>query len=243
MDVVEVIRIEELRSIDDETELRFELERLLDARRCLPLELGARHHVATCIASGRAAADVADVERIHVGELHRVVPLLVDSGYAQHQRLDAQIRLDHRVRRIAVGRDDGRVLRREDLRVVPDFVESGLVLARCLVDVELVHRLVRRDQGEAVDVSLLGDALGLGDARCSGALGLILLLRLGDRVVLLAAARDECRHRHAKNGHIHPLCCQHPHARSHGQPLPGRGGFLHKSRDDASPRNALVFAG
>ena len=161
----------------------------------LALPVGPGDHVAARAVAGRAAADVPVVEGVHVGQLHRVVAALLDLGHAQHDRLGPQVRLDHRVRRVGIGRDDGGVLRCRGLGIVPDRVERSLVLGVRLVHVELVQRLVGRDHREAVDVGFLGDRLGLERA------GLVLRFGLRDGVRLPAAAgRDGGREREGVQG-------------------------------------------
>ncbi len=129
-----------------------------------PFQLGTGDHVAGGAVAGGAAPHVPVVERVHVDELHREVARLLDLRIAHHERLGPKVHGDERVRRVAVGRDDRRVLRRVHARRVVELVERRLVLRRGLVDEVLVEHGVVHDHREAVDERLLGDLLGFAFA-------------------------------------------------------------------------------
>ena len=189
-----VARIEELGAEDGQCERRRRLEVLLDAGRHFALPVGARDEIVASLDPRSAAADVAVVIGVAVDQLHRVVATPVDRRHRDHHRFGAQVQPQHRVRRVAVGRDDSRVLVGENSGFVADRVERRLVLPRVLVDHELVHHRVVHHDRQAVDERLLGDGLRLGDARRGDTARLVLLHGLCDRVVLFRAARDQHRH-------------------------------------------------
>lgn len=68
-------------------------------------------------------------------------------------------------RRIAVRRDDCRIPRRENLRLVGDLIKRRLVLARLGVHGVLVHYPVFHDYRKALGEGLLGNLLLLGAFR------------------------------------------------------------------------------
>ena len=105
-----VLGIEELRAEEGERERRGRAEDLLDARRRLAFPVGADDEVVAGLEARRAAADVAVVVGVAVDQLHGVVALLRHRRHRDHHRLRAQVEPEHRIRRVAVRRDDRRVL-------------------------------------------------------------------------------------------------------------------------------------
>ena len=153
--VANICRVEELRPIDDQPELRFRTEHLLDAFRGFTLPVWSCDHVTTSIVSGRAATNVPVIKRVHVRQLHGIVAALLHFRDAKYDGLGPKIDLQHGVGRVAIGRDDSSVLRREYSRFVHYVVERTFVLRVGFVNVELIQSFVRRDHWKAVDVSLL----------------------------------------------------------------------------------------
>jgi hypothetical protein len=94
------------------------------------------------------------------------------------------------------------------LGVVPNLIEAHLELRRRLVDIELVHRFVGGDHREAVDVSLLGNALRLLDAGRRDAGRNVLLRRLADGVVVPAAGGQQRHHQHADQSGSECVACR-----------------------------------
>ena len=80
--------------VKDEREFGLRPDHLLDAGRrfAMPVRPG-EEEVARVIARG-PAADIGEVEGVHVDELERVVTILVDRRDREHQRLGAQVRAD-----------------------------------------------------------------------------------------------------------------------------------------------------
>ena len=143
--------------IEHERELRLGADHRLDALRlgAVPVRPGEQE-VAGVVAGG-AAADVGEVERVHVDELQRVVAALLDRRHSEHQRLGAQIRADERIRRVGVRRLDRLVVGRIDPRVVDQRVPGRLVFGAAAIDEVRVLDAVAVDQRETLDDGVLGD--------------------------------------------------------------------------------------
>ena len=170
-----------------------DVEHLLDSGRRFAFPVGTDDEVVAGIAARCAAPYVAVVVGIAVDQLHRVIALLVDGWHGNHHRLRPQVHPEKRVGCVAVGRDDRRVRWSGDVMVVVDFVERRLELAGLRVHRELIHHRVIHHEGQPVNEAFLGDCLGLFDTGRRYALRHILLLRLGNHVVFLPAAGNECR--------------------------------------------------
>ena len=131
----------------------------------LALPVRADHHVVAGLAAGGAAADVAVIVGVAVEELHRVVALRVHRRDRKDDRLRAQVHPEQRIGRVAVRRDDGRVLVGGDVGLVLDLIERRLELPRIAVDGVFVHHAVVHHDRQAVDEACLGDVLCLEEAR------------------------------------------------------------------------------
>src|SRR5262249_44333842 len=188
--------------------LRGGLEYLLDRRRRLALPARSDDEVIARLVPGGAAADVAVVERIAVVEHHRVVALSVHRRHGEDDRFRAKVQPCHRIGRIAVGRDDGGVLIREDSMLVRYLVERRLPLARVPVDDVVVHHRVVHHDRKAVDKPFLRDRLHFANVRGRHAGGYALLFGLTDRIVLLAASRKK---RRGDTAQRESLLQSHPH--------------------------------
>src|SRR5664279_2042608 len=94
-------------------------------------------------------------ERVHVGQLHGVVTVLLDFGHTENDRLSAEVGLQKRIWRVAVRCGHSRVLGHEDLCRAQDLIEWAFILRVRLVHVELVHGFVCGDHWKAIDVGLL----------------------------------------------------------------------------------------
>ena len=196
---------------------------LPDAGRRFALPVGARDEIVASLDTRGATADVAVVIGVAVDQLHRVVATPVDRRHRDHHRFGAQVQPQHRVRRVAVGRDDCRVLVGEHAGFVADRVERRLVLPGVLVDRELVHDRVVHHDRQAVDERLLGDGLRLGDARRGDTARLVLLHGLCDRVVLFRATCDQRRHPGTEYDGLQESCGCFIHV---GHPSPDRAATL-----------------
>ncbi len=156
-----VVAIEELGSIDGERERGRRGKDRLDPCRRRAVPARADDEIVAGIAPRGAAADVAEVVGIAVGQLYRVVALLRHRGHREHHRLRAQIHERHRVRCVAVRRDDRRVFVGRDTAHVVDLVEWRLELAGLRVHGVLVHHCVVHHDRQPVDEAFLGDLLRL----------------------------------------------------------------------------------
>ncbi|MNQ89375.1 hypothetical protein D3C85_1046820 [compost metagenome] len=156
--------------------MRAGTKHLLDSRWGHALPIGADHHVIAGFAAGGSAADVTEVVGIAIDELQRVVTLFLHRWHREHDRLAAQVHEQHGIRRVAVRRNNGRVLISSDMVQAMDLVERSLVLAGVLVDGVVVHDRIVHHDGQAVDVALLRDGLrfgrsgvrGMGERECKG---------------------------------------------------------------------------
>src|SRR5438477_9447904 len=90
----------------------------LDPRRHLAFPAGANHEIVARIVTGGPAADITIVIGIAIDELDRVVALFFHCRHRDHHRLRAQIHPDHRIRRVAVRRDNRRVFIGSDAMLV-----------------------------------------------------------------------------------------------------------------------------
>ncbi len=168
---------------------------VLEANVCLmpggvsPCPAGADHHVIARFRASRPAADIAVVEGVAVHQLHGVVTRRGHRRHADDHRLGAQVQPEHGVGRIAVGRNDRRVLPGEHARFVGDLVERRLVLPGIFVHDKLVHRRVIHHDGQAVDKALLGDGAGFLDAGLGDASHLVSLFRCFNRVAIATKSR------------------------------------------------------
>ena len=160
-------------------------------RRSLPVR--ADNQVVACLGACRAAADVAKVIGIAIDQLDGVVAFLFHRRHRNHQWLGAQVRPEHRVGGIAVRCDHRCVLIGRHAMFVFYLVEGRFKLTGRRVYSELVHHRVVHHQGKAIDEALLGNRLRLLDARRGHTGSDVLLFRLRDRVVLVAASGDQGR--------------------------------------------------
>jgi hypothetical protein len=69
LDVVDVVRVEELRAVDHERELGLARDHRLDAFGLLALPVRPGEQEVPRVVAGGAAADVSEVERVEVDEL------------------------------------------------------------------------------------------------------------------------------------------------------------------------------
>ena len=177
---------------------------------CLALPVRSNHEVIAGVIASGAAADVAIVVGVAIDELNRVVAFLLNGRHRHHHRLSPQVQPQHRIRRVTVGRDDGRVLVGEDAGIVVNLIEGRLELAGVAIHGKrILDRVVHHDR-QPVDEALLGDRFRLLDARRWHALSCVFLFSLGDRVIP-AAARDQHRPCRYENGQFHDdLHVSHP---------------------------------
>lgn len=75
-----VLGSEKLRPVAHQTKLRLRVKDLFDSSECIAFPIGTSDHEATSVVAGRAAADVAVVERVHVHDLNVVVASLLYLG-------------------------------------------------------------------------------------------------------------------------------------------------------------------
>ena len=122
-----------------------------------PFQLRPGQQEAAGVVAGGAAADIGEVERVHVDELQRVVAALLDRRHREHERLGAQVRADVGIGRVGVGRLDRLVVGRVDARVVEDRVPGRLELRAAAIDEVRVLDAVVVHEREAVDGGLLRD--------------------------------------------------------------------------------------
>ncbi len=127
-----------------------------------PFQSGSDDHVVAGLVAGGATADVAEVEGVAVDEHDRVVAAPFRRPGRTTRSARRAGRPQDRIGRVAVRRDDGRVLVGEDSGLVVDLVERRLELAGVVVDRVLVHHGVVHHDRQAVDESFLGDRAGLG---------------------------------------------------------------------------------
>src|SRR5437016_2432259 len=157
----------------------------LDPCGCLAFPVRTDDQIIARLVTGGPAADITIVIGIAIDELDRVVALFFHCWHRDHHRLRAQIQPAHRIRRVAVRRDDRRVLVGSDAMLVVDLVEGRLVLAGLRVHGKLIHDRVVHHERQAVNESFFGDRLGFRDARRGHARFLVGLLSGGYDVALL----------------------------------------------------------
>ena len=179
--------IEELGTKKGERERCRRGKHFLDSRRRFAFPVGTNDEIVAGVVPRRTTADVAIVVGIAVDQLHRVVALFFHGRHRNHHRLRAQIQPDHRVRCVAVWRDDRRVLRGGDAMLVVDLVEGCLELAGLRVHRELIHHRIIHHEWQTVDEAFLGDGFGFCDPRSGDARLLVGLLGRGNGVAFLLA--------------------------------------------------------
>mmetsp|Transcript_41301 Transcript_41301/g.128358 ORF Transcript_41301/g.128358 Transcript_41301/m.128358 type:complete len:452 (-) Transcript_41301:82-1437(-) len=159
--VLEVLRTEELRPSDEERERRLAPEDRGARVRRIALPVRSHKEVAASAVARGPGSQVAVVEGVHVDHLERPVPPGVYRRHSEHHGLRPQVQPHHGVRRVRVGRHDGRVRGREYLRQVCQAVEGRLVLRAALVHHVAEERVVVLGHRPTVHVDLLGDGARL----------------------------------------------------------------------------------
>ena len=162
---------EKLGPVEDEGEFGLRPDHRLDARRRFAMPVRPGQQIAARVVARRPAADIGEVERVHVDELERIVAILVDRRHGEHQRLGAQVRADERIGGVRIRRLDRRVGRRVDARVVDERVPGRLVLVAAAIDEIGVLDAIVVDEREAVDRRLLGDGARFGGRELVGGRG------------------------------------------------------------------------
>lgn len=170
-DGLDIGRVEQLRPEKCQAEISGRPEHLLDARRRHAGPSRADDHIASGITAGGAGADITKIIRIKVVQLQRIVALGIDRRHGKDNGLGPQVQPCERIRRVAVGRDDGGIFICEDARLVEERIERRLVLARRLVDRVLIHDAIGHHHRQAIDEASLCNVLGLEEARTFGPLG------------------------------------------------------------------------
>ncbi|MNO59984.1 hypothetical protein D3C76_505840 [compost metagenome] len=160
LDLGQVLVIEQLRAIQRIGDVAFAAQQAVDVQRLPALPIGAGNHEMAAVVAGAAGAQVGEVLRVGVNQLHRVIAMLFDGRQGQHHRLGAQVHPDEGVGSVCIRRDERGVLGGERLGGVADLVERRLEVRALLVHGLGVEGLVHLHHREAVQVGLLGDAPG-----------------------------------------------------------------------------------
>ena len=79
LDVVDVVGTEKLRPVEDEGKFGLRTDHRLDARRRFAMPVRPGEQEIARVVARRPAADIGEVERVHVDELERVVTILARS--------------------------------------------------------------------------------------------------------------------------------------------------------------------
>ncbi|MNM89985.1 hypothetical protein D3C81_1022310 [compost metagenome] len=157
LDVLDIVRPEQLRAIEDKGEVRFRAEHTVDALGRFPFPLRPGEQVLPAAVAGDPGADVGEVVGIEVNELRGVVTALLHRRHRQYQRFGAQVGAQARIRCIRVGRLHGLVVWRADAGIAMDLVPGPFVLRILaiheigILDAVVIHRRI------AVDVRFLGN--------------------------------------------------------------------------------------
>ena len=160
--VFDVVGTEELGPVEDEGEFGLRPDHRLDARRRFAMPIRPGEEETARVIAGRPAADIGEVEGVHVDELERVVAILVDRRHGEHQRFGSEVCAEEGVGRIGIRRLDRLVVRRVDARIVDERVPGRLVFGAAAIDEIGILDAIAVDEREAVDRRFLGDRACFG---------------------------------------------------------------------------------
>ncbi len=176
------------------------MEHFLDVRGSVAIPVGADDQVVAGFGAGGASADIAVIVGVGVGELDGVVAGLRDRGDGDDGGFGTEIHFGQGVGGVAVGSDDGGVLGGEDAMFVLESANGSGEVRGGGVDEEFVCRGVVHDEGQAEDQAVLGDVFGFVERRNGNSVDGVLLLRLADGVIFVAAGREEQGKRTERGG-------------------------------------------
>ena len=164
LDLAQVFVVKQLSAVKGVGDVAFAVDHTVDVHRLLTFPVWPGDHVVPAVIAGTAGAQVGEILRIEVDQLHRVIAVVFNLGQGQHQRFFAQVHPHERVGRVDVRGGNCVVLGGEHLGAVFDTVERRLEVGTAFINGLGVERLVHLHHREAVQVGFLGNGPGFAGA-------------------------------------------------------------------------------
>lgn len=161
LDPPQIVGTEELGTGDVENETRSAADDRADAFGLFPLPVGTGDEERPGAIAAGQRAHIGEVVGVEVDELELIEALRLHLRHGQDHGFRPQIDPEHTVRGIGVGGHDGSILGGEKAGLTAHLIEGALVLGPIGVNRLAVHGFEVHYHGEAIEIGLFGDGLGL----------------------------------------------------------------------------------
>lgn len=158
--VVEITRVEELRSIDRECQFSLRADYFFCALWYLTFPAGPGDEVGATIVAGSAAPDVIKVERIEVDQLNAEITLFFNQRDGDDERFGAKIHSKHGVWRVRVGGFHSLVLRCVDPGDIADLIPGRFEFRTLPIHKVGIENQIVSHQWKTVDIGFLCNRSG-----------------------------------------------------------------------------------
>ncbi len=157
LDVFNIARIEELRTINDAHQFGLGAKHSFHALRSLAFPTRANDKKATAIVARGAAADIVEVVGVKIDQLDTEIAVLSHRSHSEHERFGAQVQGQLGVGRIRIRCLHRLVVRRVDTRNVMELVHRPPVLGTFTIEEVIVYDAVAIHHRIAIDIGFFGD--------------------------------------------------------------------------------------